>query len=122
MEKRELISTFTYQSNEKEMEERVNLEEISEKEGIELIETTSEMSGYPSHLRKALLPETWGEAKFVADKYGLEMRYVTRKYGWNLWYRTNSYAYEPYDMLGVSYGNDDTVIYEKSENTKECLS
>ena len=51
------------------------------------VETTSEASGYPRGLGRAVVGfDTFEEARQVADKYGLTVVKLHKRDGWQLWY------------------------------------
>ena len=71
-----------------------SLEQIAYQNGLELIETTSERTGYPANLRHAIIGfETFEEAEKIAD-------------GWQLYYRTGNSAHEPFKNSADNYGDD----------------
>lgn len=77
------------------------LETIAYEYGLELIETTSETSGYPRNLKKAIIGfATFEEAQELADRYGLTVREFTKRDGWQLWVRGRR-MWEEYDYEKV---------------------
>lgn len=100
----------------------MTLEEIAYKHGLNLIETTSEMNGYPRNLKKAIIGfSSFDEARKLADMYGLTVREFTRRDGWQLWVRGER-MWEEYDYVqiwrdeanAITYGpgDEDDVIEE----------
>lgn len=54
------------------------IEEIASENGLELIETTAERSGYPRGLQKAIIGfDTFDEAEKLAKEYGLDIEIFT---------------------------------------------
>lgn len=102
----------------------MTLEEIASEYNLEVSDTTPEMNGYPRDIKRVITGfETIEQLNEVAEKYGLVAISVDKKDGWNIFYRGyTTEVVEPYDMLNENIGNDDTVLYEKSEKTKECLT
>lgn len=67
--------------------ENKDLENIAYTEGLKIVETTSDASGYPRGLGHAVVGfDTFGEAQDVADKYGLTVMKLHKRDGWQLWY------------------------------------
>lgn len=78
-----------------------SLENIAYEHGLELIETTSEASGYPRNLKKAIIGfDTFEEAQELADRYGLTVREFTKRDGWQLWVRGGR-MWEEYSLIDV---------------------
>lgn len=84
-----------------------SLEYIAYKNGLELIETTSESNGYPANLKKAIIGfDTFEEAERIARENNLSIEIFTRRDGWDLYYRTGNRAYEPFRNSASDYGDD----------------
>ena len=67
---------------------------IAEIENLQVVDTTSAMSGYPQSLKKALIGfDSFEEAERIAGEYGLSIETFTKRDGWQLYYRTNNRAY-----------------------------
>ena len=59
--------------------------------GFELIETTSERSGYPLDLKKAIIGfDSMEEAREYAEQHDLSIEIFHKRDGWNVWYRTGT--------------------------------
>lgn len=101
-----------------------SLESIAYEHGLELIETTSEASGYPRDLKKAIIGiETFEEAQELADRYGLTVREFTKRDGWQLWVRGGR-MWEEYRLLDI-LGTDDTLCsrtWTKDELNKDFMA
>lgn len=83
------------------------IEEIASENGLELIETTAERSGYPRGLQKAIIGfDTFDEAEKLAKEHGLDIEIFTKRDGWNFWYRTGDKAWEPFERSADEYGDD----------------
>ena len=75
--------------------------------GFELIETTSERSGYPLDLKKAIIGfESMEEAREYAEQHDLSIEIFHKRDGWNVWYRTGNRAYDPFTRTAEEYGDD----------------
>lgn len=84
-----------------------SLEQIAYQNGLELIETTSERTGYPANLRHAIIGfETFEEAEKIADENNLSIEIFTKRDGWQLYYRTGNSAHEPFKNSADNYGDD----------------
>lgn len=83
------------------------IEDIASENGLELIETTAERSGYPRGLQKAVIGfETFDEAEKLAKEYNLDVEIFTKRDGWNFWYRTGDKAWEPFERSAEDFGDD----------------
>lgn len=97
----------------------MTLEEIAYENGLDLIETTSEMNGYPRNLRKAIIGfETFDEAQKLADMYDLTVQEFTRRDGWQFWVREGK-MWEEYDYAQIRKefdgANTDIKVYSTGE-------
>jgi hypothetical protein len=85
----------------------VNLFDVASTYSLMVIETTSELNGYPSNLKNALIGfNTFEDAKKIADENKLLIQFFKKKDGWNLWYRTNDIAYNPIRNKAEDYGDN----------------
>lgn len=94
------------------------LETIAYEHGLDLIETTSDGTGYPRDLKYAVIGfETFDEAQELADRYGLTVREFTRRDGWQLWVRGGKmfgeYDYEK--VMGEGYPNEVIRTYRHTD-------
>ena len=97
--------------------------------GFELIETTSERSGYPLDLKKAIIGfESMEQAREYAEQHDLSIEIFHKRDGWNVWYRTGNRAYDPFTRTAEDYGDDynlftadDAADYYENE-VKEIIS
>lgn len=84
-----------------------SLEEIAYEQGLDLITTTSEVTGYPSNLRYAIIGfDTYEQAEELAKEYDLSIEIFTKRDGWKFWYRTGHEAWEPFQRSAEDYGDD----------------
>ena len=80
---------------------------IAEIENLQVVDTTSAMSGYPQSLKKALIGfDSFEEAERIAGEYGLSIETFTKRDGWQLYYRTNNRAYSAIEVSAEEYGDD----------------
>ena len=84
-----------------------DFEDLAYKEGLELIETTSERNGYPRCLKKAIIGfDSMEEAREYAEQHDLSIEIFHKRDGWNVWYRTGNRAYDPFTRTAEDYGDD----------------
>lgn len=92
------------------------MDDIAEEEGLELVETTSERNGYPSHLEYALVGfKNFDDAKRIAAEHYLRLVWIDKRDGWQLWHRGDT-AYEPMTISSSDYGDDYNF-----ENSKDSV-
>jgi hypothetical protein len=83
------------------------LETIAYEKGLEYIETTTGMNGYPQHLRGAIIGfETFAEAEEVAKEHGLRITTFYKRDGWQLYKRDSNTTYGPMNVTSDDYGDD----------------
>lgn len=86
---------------------KLDLYEIAEAHGLQVIETTSQANGYPSNLRYALIGfESFDDARALAETYGLKITSFHKRDGWQLWHRRGDNVYEPMYIVAGDYGDD----------------
>ena len=116
--KDEFISEFSNEDQEKildymnifeifaDEDEELSLAEIADIEGLEYIETTSGMNGYPQNIHGAIVGfEDWEQLEKIAIKYNLNAINLHGRDGWQL-YERNGIATEPYKNSSDDYGDD----------------
>ena len=85
----------------------IDIEDIAYENGLELIDTTSAMNGYPQCLKRAVIGfDTFEQADKLAKENGLSIEIFTKRDGWNFWYRTGDKAWEPFERSADEYGDD----------------
>ena len=95
-------------------EKELSLREIADIEGLEYIETTSGMNGYPQNIQGAIVGfEDWEQLEKIAIKYNLNAINLHGRDGWQL-YERNGIATEPYKNSSDDYG-DDYCEYDDAE-------
>ena len=101
-------------------EKELSLREIADIEGLEYIETTSGMNGYPQNIQGAIVGfEDWEQLEKIAIKYNLNAINLHGRDGWQLYERQGT-ASEPFKNSSEDYGDDysqedDADSYQKSE-------
>lgn len=93
----------------------IDIEDIAYENGLELIDTTSAMNGYPQCLKRAVIGfDTFEEADKLAKENGLSIEVFTKRDGWNLWYRTGNKAWAPFERSAEEFG-DNYRLYSKED-------
>ena len=83
------------------------LENIAYEKGLEYVETTTGMNGYPQHLRGAIIGfETFEEAEEVAQEHGLRITTFFKRDGWQLYQRESGTTYRALHITASDYGDD----------------
>lgn len=81
------------------------LETIAYENSLEYIETTTDMNGYPQHLRGAIIGfNTFAEADAVAQEHGLRITTFFKRDGWQLYLRDSDTRYSPMNITSSDYG------------------
>lgn len=84
-----------------------SLESIAYENGLQYIETTTGMNGYPEHLRGAIIGfETFEEAEKLAKEHSLCIRTFFKRDGWQLYQRNSNTTWEPMKITASDYGDD----------------
>ena len=86
------------------------LEEYASQNGLEIVETTEGMNGYPQNLKKVITDfQCFEDAEICADTVGGHICLISRRDGHQLW-KNNGRAYEPIEINDSWFGDDDVVI------------
>lgn len=110
------METLVDKNGVDEIEVEVSLKEIAEIEGLEVIETTPELNGYPRSLKTAIIGfKDFPHAQEVAGKYRLQIESFETKSGWGLWTRRNRTMYEPYPISAEIFGDNYSDFTKMSE-------
>ena len=84
-----------------------SLESIAYENGLQYIETTTGMNGYPQCIRGAIIGfETFEEAEKLAKEHGLCIRTFFKRDGWQLYQRDSNTTWEPMKITASDYGED----------------
>lgn len=101
------------------------LMEIAYERGLEVVETTKGMNGYPQGLGKAVIGfETFEEAQEVARESGGEVVDLSRRDGWQFW-KNNGRVWKEWEMQAEDYGDDYECVTDWKdwwEDEREILS
>ena len=91
--------------------------DIADKNGLEVVETTSERSGYPRNLKQVIVGfESFEDAERIAKENGLTLIWIDKRDGWQLWHRGDT-AYEPMSIDSSDFGDD----YEFENNADDVM-
>ena len=92
---------------------KITLERIARENDLEIIETTSQMNGYPSQLEKGLVGfKSFQQMEDLSDKYKFSPNIFKKTDGWQLWYRTDNMPTEEFSISSEDYG-DDYMSFDK---------
>lgn len=86
------------------------LEDYTQENGLEIVETTEGMNGYPRNLKKVITDfQCFEDAEICANAVGGYICLISRRDGHQLW-KNHGRAYEPIEINDSWFGNDDVVI------------
>jgi len=92
----------------------LDLRSLAYSSNLEFIETTSERSGYPSHIKGAIIGfNNFEQAEKLAKDNNLDIEIFEKHDGWNLYYRTGNRAFEEFENHASDYGDN----YEEFDNS-----
>lgn len=95
-----------------------NIEKIARENGLELIQTTSGMNGYPQNIMYAVIGfDNFNKLDEFRSNFSVDRgpEIFTKKDGWKYWERTGNAAYEEFDFSAEEYGD----IYSTFDNPEE---
>lgn len=79
--------------------------------GLKLVQTTSEMNGYPANLKNAIIGfDNFQEAQEMADEYGFEIQILQKRDGQQLWSRTGNTAFKALENTAENFGDNYSEI------------
>ena len=83
------------------------MNEIASENGLQVINTTTGLNGYPRALKKAIIGfDDFEQAEKLAEEYHLDIEIFTKRDGWQLWSRDNNHAYDAFDRSAEDYGEN----------------
>lgn len=87
--------------------DKMILTEIVHSTGLEMVETTTGMNGYPQDLGVALIGfDDFAQAEKLAKEYGMRITTLHKRDGWHLWERNNDATWYPIKKSASDYGDD----------------
>ena len=100
------------------MEQETDIRDIAYENGLQLIETTTGVNGYPQNLKHACIGfDTFEEAEAVAHQHNLRITTFFKKAGWQLWRRNNNTTYRPMNITSEDYGDNYKHFYCSDDRT-----
>jgi len=100
--------------------DRSEIRDIASEYGLDVIETTTGLNGYPKDLKLAITGfETFEDARDLGDSMGFDLCTFHKKSGWDLWYRTNLLSYKPLMPSADDFGDDYNNYYNKYNDIDE---
>lgn len=97
----------------------VILEEYASQKGLEVVETTEGVNGYPTSLSKVITDfQCFVDAEICANAVGGHICLISRRDGHQLW-KNNGRTYEPIEINDSWFGDDDVVIRPGSASASE---
>lgn len=100
-----------------------NIEKIVKENGLELIQTTSGMNGYPESLMYAVTGfDSFDQLTQFISRYKIDRspEVFEQRDGWDLWSRNNHWAFEEFEFSPEDYG-DNYATFEGEEAEFEPL-
>lgn len=84
-----------------------SINEIASENGLQVINTTTGLNGYPQSLKEAIIGfEDFEQAEKLAEEYHLDIEIFTKRDGWQFWNRDNNSAYDAFERSASDYGEN----------------
>ena len=84
-----------------------SINEIASENGLQVINTTTGLNGYPQSLKEAIIGfDDFEQAEKLAEQYHLDIEIFTKRDGWQLWSRNNNSAYDAFERSAEDYGEN----------------
>ena len=84
-----------------------SINEIASENGLQVINTTTGLNGYPQSLKEAIIGfEDYEQAEKLAEEYNLDIEIFTKRDGWQFWNRDNNSAYDAFERSASDYGEN----------------
>ena len=84
-----------------------SINEIASENGLQVINTTTGLNGYPQSLKEAIIGfENFEQAEKLAEEYHLDIEIFTKRDGWQFWNRDNNSAYDAFERSASDYGEN----------------
>lgn len=93
-----------------------SIREIADERGYDVVETTSSMTGYPEHIKDAVVGfNSEDEAREFAMENDLDLIWIDQRDGWQMWHRGNpfshSVALDPEDIGAITFARTEDDVY-----------
>ena len=84
-----------------------SINEIASENGLQVINTTTGLNGYPQSLKEAIIGfDDFEQAEKLAEEYNLDIEIFTKRDGWQFWNRDNNSAYDAFERSASDYGEN----------------
>ena len=84
-----------------------SINEIASENGLQVINTTTGLNGYPQSLKEAIIGfDDFEQAEKLAEEYNLDIEIFTKRDGWQFWNRDNDSAYDAFERSASDYGEN----------------
>lgn len=84
-----------------------SINEIASENGLQVINTTTGLNGYPQSLKEAIIGfEDFEQAEKLAEEYHLDIEIFTKRDGWQFWNRDNNSVYDAFERSASDYGEN----------------
>ncbi len=84
-----------------------SINEIASENGLQVINTTTGLNGYPQSLKEAIIGfEDFEKAEKLAEEYDLDIELFAKRDGWQFWNRNNNSAYDAFKRSASDYGEN----------------
>jgi len=91
------------------------MQDIASENGLQFVETTDQMNGYPSNIKGAIIGfDDFEQAEALAKQTGLELRVISKRDGWDLWYRGFNTS-KPLTITEEDFGDGFSFITDGDE-------
>ena len=81
-----------------------SINEIASENGLQVINTTTGLNGYPQSLKEAIIGfDDFEQAENLADEYNLDIEIFTKRDGWQFWNRDANSAYDAFERSASDY-------------------
>lgn len=97
---------------------KFDIDAVAYESGLDIIETTTDLGGYPRNLKNAIIGfSTYEEAESLANEYGLRVTTFEKRDGWQLWVRNNGITYGALEITSDDYGDDYYNYYASDKDS-----
>lgn len=84
-----------------------SINEIASENGLQVINTTTGLNGYPQSLKEAIIGfDDFEQAEKLAEEYNLDIEIFTKRDGWQFWNRDANSAYDAFERSASDYGEN----------------
>lgn len=106
--------------NSKKIIAMKTLNEAAQNFNLEIVNTNSDLNGYPSDLKEALTGfASFEEAEKVAEEIGGHVEKLVRPFGHEFWTRDGR-MYEPVSFTAEMFGDNYAIFEDAEDYWKDC--